>query len=239
MVRLPRFVIPGQPQHVIQRGNNRDIIFANDDDYRFYLKSLRDACTEHQCDVHAYVLMTNHVHFLMTPNLENSISKVMQSLGRRYVQYYNDAYDRTGTLWEGRYKATLIDSEPYLLVCSRYIELNPVRANMVRHPSEYLWSSYHCNAQGKEDPLISPQLLYKQLGRSPEERQKVYRQLFRARIAGSMIEEIRKATNKSWVLGSDRFKAKIEKLTARQAAPKARGGDRKSESYRKSKINRV
>ncbi len=239
MARLPRFVIPGQPQHVIQRGNNRGIIFTHDEDYRFYLKSLHDACAEHQCVVHAYVLMTNHVHFLMTPNLENSISKVMQSLGRRYVQYYNYTYCRTGTLWEGRYKATLIDSEQYLLTCSRYIELNPVRANMVRHPSEYPWSSYHYNALGKEDPLISPQLLYKRLGRSPGERQKTYRQLFRTRLAESAIEEIREATNKSWVLGSDRFKAKIEKLTARQTAPKARGGDRKSESYRKLKINRV
>jgi len=239
MARLPRFAIPGQPQHVIQRGNNREIIFSHDDDYRFYLKSLRDACVEYQCAVHAYVLMTNHVHFLMTPKMENSIGKVMQSLGRRYVQYYNYTYERTGTLWEGRYKATLIDSEQYLLTCSRYIELNPVRANMVQHPSEYPWSSYHCNAQGKEDLLISPQLLYKRLGRSSNERQKAYRQLFRTRIAESAVEEIRKATNKSWVLGNDRFQAKIEKLTARQAAPKMRGGDRKSENYRQSKINRV
>ena len=164
--------------------------------------------------------MTNHVHFLMTPSLEDSISKVMQSLGRRYVQYYNDTYSRTGTLWEGRYKATLIDPEQYLLTC-------------------YPWSSYHYNARGKEDSLISPQLLYKRLGGSPGERQKAYRQLFRTRLAESAVEEIREATNKSWVLGSDRFKAKIEKLTARQAAPKARGGDRKSKSYRKSKINRV
>ena len=149
----------------------------------------------------------------------------MQSLGRRYVQYYNDTYSRTGTLWEGRYKATLIDPEQYLLTCSRYIELNPVRANRVRHPSKYPWSSYHYNARGKEDSLISPQLLYKRLGGSPGERQKAYRQLFRTHLTASAVEEIREATNKSWVLGSDRFKVKIEKLTARQAAPKARDGD--------------
>ncbi len=139
MARLPRFVIPGQPQHVIQRGNNSEVIFVSDDDYGFYLESLQDACNQHQCDVHAYVLMTNHVHLLMTPHVENGISKVIQSLGRRYVQYFNYTYDRTGTLWEGRYKATLIDSEQYLLTCSRYIELNPVRAQMVNHPSEYPW----------------------------------------------------------------------------------------------------
>jgi len=163
----------------------------------------------------------------------------MQSLGRRYVQYYNYTYGRTGTLWEGRYKATLIDSKRYLLTCSRYIELNPVRANMVKHPSKYPWSSYHCNALGKGDPLVTPQWLYKQLGRSPGERQKAYRTLFRTRIAESVLKEIREATNKSWALGSNRFKLRIEKLIARQIAPKARGGDRKSEGYQKSIINRV
>lgn len=231
MARLPRFVIPGQPQHVIQRGNNREVIFVSDDDYRFYLESLQDACLRHQCDVHAYVLMTNHVHLLMTPHAENGIGKVMQSVGRRYVQYFNYTYERTGTLWEGRYKATLIDSEHYLLTCNRYIELNPVRAQMVGHPSEYLWSSYHCNALGKADALITPHLLYKRLGRSVDERQQAYRQLFRTRIAEMTLEEIREATNKAWVLGNDRFKAKIEKLTARQTAPKSRGGDRRSDEY--------
>jgi len=231
MARLPRFVIPGQPQHVIQRGNNREVIFIADDDYQFYLEGLQDACKKYQCDVHAYVLMTNHVHLLMTPHTENGISKVMQSLGRRYVQYFNYTYERTGTLWEGRYKATLIDSESYLLTCSRYIELNPVRAQMTKHPSEYPWSSYRYNALGKEDPLITPHLLYKRLGKSVDERKKSYRQLFRTRIADMTLEEIRQATNKAWVLGNDRFKKKVEKLTARQTMPKARGGDRKSSDY--------
>ncbi len=239
MARLPRFVILGQPQHVIQRGNNREVIFVSDDDYQFYLESLREACNKHQCDIHAYVLMTNHVHLLMTPNTENGISKVMQSLGRRYVQYFNYTYDRTGTLWEGRYKATLIDSEHYLLTCSRYIELNPVRAQMTKHPSEYPWSSYNCNSLGKGNSLITPHSLYKRLGKSPGERQKAYRELFRTRIANMTLEEIREATNKAWVLGNDRFKEKLEKLTARQAAPKARGGDRKSDDFQESRIDRV
>jgi len=125
---------------VIQRGNNREVVFVADEDYQYYLSILKDACQKYQCDLHAYVLMTNHIHLLITPHAENSISKVMQSLGRYYVQYFNHQYRRTGTLWEGRYKATLLDSEQYLLVCSRYIELNPVPAGMVNQPEDYFWS---------------------------------------------------------------------------------------------------
>ena len=126
MARLPRYVLVGQPQHVIVRGNNREPIFYGDDDYRFYLETLKKACMKHQCDVHAYVLMTNHVHLLITPHKSDGLSKVIQMLGRYYIQYFNHTYQRTGTLWEGRYKATLIDSEHYALGCYRYIELNPV-----------------------------------------------------------------------------------------------------------------
>jgi putative transposase len=141
MARLPRFVIPGHPQHVIVRGNNRAEIFCAEADYLFYLEKLKAACEKHGCDLHAYILMTNHVHLLLTPHSENGIGKVMQMVGRYYVQYYNYCYQRTGTLWEGRYKATLIDTEAYLLACMRYIEMNSVRAGMVAHPSEYPWSS--------------------------------------------------------------------------------------------------
>jgi len=141
MARLPRFVIPDQPQHVILRGNNRAETFCADADYSFYLEKLKSACDKHGCSVHAYVLMTNHVHLLITPHLEQSLGKAMQMLGRYYVQYYNFCYRRTGTLWEGRYKATLIDSEAYLLTCMRYIELNPGRAGMVIDPADYPWSS--------------------------------------------------------------------------------------------------
>lgn len=231
MARLPRFVIPGQPQHVIQRGNNREVMFGADEDYRFYLEKLKDACDRHQCDVHAYVLMTNHVHLLMTPHTEAGIGKVLQSLGRYYVQYFNHTYKRTGTLWEGRYKATLIDSENYLLICCRYIELNPLRAAMVEHPSGYPWSSYHYNALGKEDALITPHLMYKRLGKQPEERQSAYRHLFRSHLPETALNDIREATNKAWVLGNDRFKDKLDKL--RQATPKARGGDRRSKKWGK------
>jgi putative transposase len=137
MARLGRLIVPGQPQHVIVRGNNRSEIFCRDADYLFYLEKLQAACQKHDCQIHAYVLMTNHVHLLITPFSEQSLSKTLQMLGRYYVQYFNYCYQRTGTLWEGRYKATLIDSELYLLTCMRYIELNPVRAGMVASPADY------------------------------------------------------------------------------------------------------
>jgi putative transposase len=236
MARLPRFVIPNQPQHVIVRGNNRTEIFCTDADYQFYLEKLQQACDKHHCQLHAYVLMTNHVHLLITPLEEDGIGKVMQMLGRYYVQYYNYTYKRTGTLWEGRYKATLIDSESYLLTCMRYIELNPIRAGMVSHPSYYPWSSYHCNALGQPNKMVTPHIEYLRLDKTDEARRSAYRQLFKHRIAEDCLEEIREATNKAWVLGNDRFKRRIQKQLERRVEPNAKGGDRKSEKF---KINRV
>ncbi len=239
MSRQPRFILPGQPQHVIQRGNNRDVIFVSDDDYKFYLEKLQAACARFECELHAYVLMTNHVHLLLTPQTEGGIGKVMQSVGRYYVQYFNYKYKRTGTLWEGRYKATLLDSEVYLLTCSRYIELNPVRAGMVDAPADYPWSSYASNALGEDSSLIKPHEIYLALGSNEVERCEAYRALFASHTDSDIFNEIRHATNKSWVLGSGRFKDRIEELTNRQAVPKKRGGDRKSKKYRENKINRV
>lgn len=240
MARLPRFVIPGHPQHVIQRGNNREAIFCQDDDYSFYLEKLAAACRKFECDLHAYVLMTNHTHLLITPHTHNGISKVMQSLGRYYVQYFNYSYQRTGTLWEGRYKATLLDSEQYLLTCMRYIELNPVRAGMVSHPKDYRWSSYRSNALGEENAILSPHSVYERLGESRVERQKAYRALFKRHLGEQTLQALREATNKAWVLGNNRFQAKIAALTDRQVRPKPRGGDRKSKAYRQEqKINHV
>jgi putative transposase len=140
MPRKPRHFLANVPCHIISRGNNHNVCFFADDDYLFYLECLNDACLKYAVSVHAYVLMTNHVHLLMTPSELISIPKVMQSVGRRYVQYINKTYRRTGTLWEGRYKASIIDAEAYLLACYRYIELNPVRASMVEHPIDYPWS---------------------------------------------------------------------------------------------------
>ena len=232
MPRLPRFVLVGHPQHVIIRGNNREPIFYADEDYQFYLEKLLKACNKHNCDIHAYVLMTNHVHLLITPHKKDGISKVIQMLGRYYVQYFNHTYQRTGTLWEGRYKATLIDSEHYALGCYRYIELNPVRANMVEHPAEYPWSSYRYNALNEKDELVVGHELYKRLGKSVKERCESYRALFNIEVEQKTIEEIREATNKSWVLGSEYFKESIEDKINRPMNPRGRGGDRKSKSYK-------
>lgn len=223
MARLPRIYVENQPQHIIQRGNNREPIFADKQDYLFYFECLQKASEIHELHIHAYVLMTNHVHLLASPQRENSVGKVMQSIGRRYVQYFNYTYGRTGTLWEGRYKATLIDSEQYLLTCMRYIELNPVRANMVNHPKDYLWSSYQSNALGVPNEWLKSQQLYRRLGKRPNDRQKAYRALFRNHLSLNTVEDIREATNKAWVLGSSRFKKKIEKLAGRRAVPLPKG----------------
>jgi putative transposase len=232
MARLPRFVLPGHPQHVIQRGNNRCGIFCAEADYRFFLEKLQLAAEKYDCAIHAYVLMTNHVHILVTPYRKEGIGKMMQTLGRYYVQYFNYCYRRTGTLWEGRYKAALIDTEHYLLTCMRYIELNPVRAQMVSHPSEYPWSSYRYNALGVRDTLITQHVEYQKLGMTEEERCSAYRQLFKTRIDEKTLDEIRTAANKAWVLGDNRFKRDMEQKLGRSAQSAGHGGDRKSENYR-------
>lgn len=239
MPRQPRFNLPGYPQHIIQRGNNRNNVFARPADYRFYLDKLKQACEKFSCRLHAYVLMTNHVHMLMTPEMECGISKAMQSLGGNYAQYFNWRYERTGTLWEGRYKASVIDTDRYLLTCHRYIEMNPVRAGMVDHPGDYRWSSYACNARGWVDPLVTSHDLYVQLGHSPATRLLAYQELFKNSISDKALVDIRSAANGDWVLGDERFRGKVEALIQRQAAPKARGGDRKSHDFRNHRINRV
>jgi len=233
MARLPRLNLPGIPQHVIQRGNNRHVCFYTEQDYTVYLSKLKEYSEKYQVAVHSYVLMTNHVHLLMTPEEGNGVSKLIQSLGRYYVRYVNKTHGRTGTLWEGRYKSTLVDSENYFLTVSRYIELNPVRADMVGHPGEYPWSSYQKNAMGKLIKLITPHFCYQSLGKNDEERQTAYKALFQQMIPDDTLKEIREATNKAWVLGEERFIKQIEKQTARRGAPKPRGGDRKSKNFSK------
>jgi putative transposase len=216
MPRKPRFNLVGIPQHVIQRGNNREPCFFAEEDYRRYLDDLSESASKFHCRFHAYILMTNHVHLLVTPMMESGISQMMQALGRRYVYYVNKTYKRTGTLWEGRYKSSLIDSDHYLLTYMRYIELNPVRANMVNHPSEYKWSSYHANAQGSVDQLIEPHPLYLELDDDPVKRQEVYRELFRHHMDNDLLHEIRESLNHELVLGQSYFKDKIEEMTKRQ-----------------------
>jgi putative transposase len=223
VARLGRYFLPDQPLHIIQRGNDRQAIFFSDDDRVLYLGWLLAAAREHGCCIHAYVLMTNHVHLLLTPARADSAPRMMQSLGRRYVRYLNCLRRRTGTLWEGRYRAAPIDSEAYLLACCRYIELNPVRARMVRHPRDHRWSSYRANALGEADPLIHPHPLYRTLGRNAAERQASYRALFRERLAEEFIEDLRTATNGGWALGDDAFKRRIAKVAKRRAEPLPKG----------------
>jgi putative transposase len=207
------------PQHVIQRGNNRAAIFARDADYEFYRECLVVACARYECRVHAYAFMTNHTHLLITPSEPGGISMVMQSVGRRFVRYFNDAYGRTGTLWEGRHKATLVECERYLFACYRYIELNPVRAGLVEKPGDYRWSSHRANAFGTRDPLVTPHPQYRELGVNASARRAAYRAFFGAELDEDLIAEIRSATNTGWALGSSRFRADIGRLLARRARP--------------------
>jgi putative transposase len=223
MARLGRYFIRDQVLHVIQRGNNRQAIFFALEDYMLYRSWLAEAAKKYGCPVHAYVLMTNHVHLLVTPGSAASLPRMMQSLGRRYVRHVNRLYRRTGTLWEGRYRAAPIDSGEHFISCCRYIELNPVRARMVAHPGDYRWSSYAAHARGSVDALASEHPLFKRLGRSAAEQQKEYRVLFRRKLDESFIDALRKATNGGWALGNGRFKREIAKRAKRRAAPLPQG----------------
>jgi len=190
MPRRARLSLPGIPWHIIQRGNNRSVCFQAEDDYQFYLHYLREFAERFGCAIHAYVLMTNHVHLLLTPEREDSAPLLMKHLGQRYVQYVNRTYHRSGTLWEGRFRSCLTQSEDYVLACYRYIELNPVRAGMVRRPQDYRWSSYHANGLGRTDALLTPHEEYLRLGRNDQDRREAYRALFRAHVDEALVEEI-------------------------------------------------
>lgn len=205
MARQPRFRLPGYPQHIVQRGNDRQACFLAERDYLFYLRCLRTASDLHKCDVHAYVLMTNHVHLLVTPSTSDGIPKLMQAVGRRYVKLINSRYQRTGTLWEGRYKATLVDTDKYLLACYRYIELNPVRAGLVSEPSQYRWSSHGAHIGKWEDELIRDHSVFINLGDNRAARKIAYKKLFESELCKRKINDIREATQKSRPLGNKQF----------------------------------
>ncbi|SDX67392.1 putative transposase [Allochromatium warmingii] len=234
MARLPRFILPGYPQHVIQRGHTRQQILFEEEDYWFIWDKLSVAAEKFQCDIHAYVLMPNHFHLLLTPYQENGIGKLMQYVGRYYVQYFNSRHERHGTLWEGRYRATLVDpNAAFLLQVAHYIESNPVRASLVTLPSEYGWSSYGSNAEGIEDRLLTPHREYARLGRSAKARREYYAAQAMRPLDEGWIKRIRDATNKAWVLGNPEFCQEIESLLNRRALPRPRGGDRRSQAYRR------
>ena len=213
MPRTLRVCPIGIPQHIIQRGNNRQICFANEEDFATYAQWLNEASLRYAVDIHAWVFMTNHVHLLATPQEENGISAMMQHLGRRYVRYFNVHYQRSGTLWEGRFKSCLIDSDAYLLRCQRYIELNPVRARMVTRPDDYRWSSYHAHARGIDSQLWTPHSQYLALGNNKIQRIKAYREIFGQVLTNEEIARIRLSLEKEHALGTERFRIEMERLT--------------------------
>jgi putative transposase len=216
MPRHARLRLADTPFHVIQRGNNRSTCFFSDQDRRYYLHELKRTADANGVAVHAYVLMTNHSHLLMTPRDPDGISRVMHSLGQRYVQYVNRTYDRMGTLWAGRYRSCLVDAESYLLTCHRYIEANPVRAGMVAHPADYCWSSYRANAEGEPDALLSLHPVVAALGQIPEERRAAYRRLFDTDLNTELVDQIRLATGGGFALGGRGFEEKLRQALQRR-----------------------
>jgi putative transposase len=219
MSRLPRLFVPDIPAHVTVRGNNHQDIFRCDGDRLLFRSSLRAACVRHGVRLHAYVLMTNHVHLLATGRDPWSIAKAIQGIGRQYVWYFNARYARSGTLWEGRYRATLVDADRYLLACHRYIDMNPVRAGLVAHPAEYPWSSYRHYALAIDDELVTPHPTVIELAQTREHRAMAYQRMFTTALDGEVLHRIRHCSNNGWALGSDDFCRRLEQLGARRTRP--------------------
>lgn len=234
MARKPRIYVDGCPQHIIQRGNNRAACFYTEADYALYLNKLRKAATLNNVSVHAFVLMTNHVHLLVSGADEFAIPNMMQNVGLNFVRYMNITYKRTGTLWEGRYKSSLVSTKHYFLTLSQYIELNPVRAGMVDTPGQYPWSSYRHNAMGIPINLITEHDEYRNLGRARASRVLEYSRLFPDFLTHETLNEIRSCTNKGWVIGNDKFRAEIASMLKRKVCDIPHGGDRKSHSYKEN-----
>ena len=231
MARHPRIIVPNFPVHVIQRGNNRQACFYQTKDYAVYLTKLKECAQKFTVKVHCFVLMTNHVHLLLTADTHTGISNVMQSLGRYYVRYINNTYERSGTLWEGRFKSSLVDSDEYLLHLYQYIEMNPVRAGMVKHPKAYPWSSYHANGGNKKISLITPHPLFLSLGESKTERIRVYNDLLSCPLPISMVRQISTTADKSRILGNDKFIVQVSQQLKRYVGHLEHGGDRRSDDF--------
>ena len=223
MARRRRVSCAGITQHLIQRGNNRQLCFTDDQDMFCFGQWLCDYSSQYAVAIHAWVFMSNHVHLLVTPEESNGVALMMQALGRRYVRYFNTRHNRTGTLWEGRYRSCPVDSESYLLHCQRYIEMNPVRAAMVSAPGDYRWSSYRTNALGKPARLVTPHKLYQQMGDNHDARQAAYRTLFADQLPPEFVETIGNATLSGFALGNEQFKDQIEMLTGQPARPRKSG----------------
>ena len=223
MPRRTRISLTGLPLHLIQRGNNRSECFFAVEDCRACLYWLSRYADARGTRLHAYVLMTNHVHLLLTPERPDQASRLMQALGRRYVRYVNEKYRRSGTLWEGRFRACGVHAEDYLLACMRYIELNPVRAGLAASPELYRWSSYRRNGRGDNDPLLREHAIYTALGREPAERQAAYRALFRAELNEHTVADIRAATNSGHLLAAEGVRRQAEASLGQPLGPAPRG----------------
>ena len=223
MARKPRICPAGYAQHIVQRGNNRCACFVSEKDYIAYAHWLAEGAKKYDIAIHAWVMMTNHAHLLLTPSEDNTVSLMMQYLGRHYVRRFNSIHNRTGTLWEGRYKSSLVDSDHYVLACYRYIENNPVNANMVSSPGEYRWSSYHANARGVDAGMLTAHPCYEQLAKSKQARLRAYSQLFNYPQADKLDAEIRWGITKNLAAGSEKFKAEIQALTGVKQVLRPRG----------------
>ena len=219
MPRQPRLIVPDVALHVIQRGNNRSACFVSDSDRLLYLLHLGDLSKKFSCAVHAYCLMPNHVHLLLTPGAAQDCAALMRELGQRYVQYFNRRYKRSGTLWEGRFRSCVAESASYVLACYRYIELNPVRACIVAKPDDYLWSSFRANSGARTESLLSPHLEYLALGAHPAARSAAYVGLFERALEPSLLDGIRNATNGGYPLGSESFKSALLASLGRKVEP--------------------
>lgn len=228
MPRRLRCLPPGIPAHIVHRGNNRQICFTSNADMAAYANWLEEGAARFDVAIHSWVFMTNHLHLLMTPRREDGISKLMQYVGRYYVRYFNHAYGRTGTLFEGRFNSNLVQHEHYFLRCQRYIELNPVRAAMVADPGDYVWSSYRAHALGSVSPkLWTPHETYLALGHNPTERCAGYRELFKQELGREVLDEIRSCLNGGIVFGTDRFRDEMEALTGVSQRRQRRGPKKK------------
>jgi len=219
MPRRARLRIADMPLHIIQRGNNRGACFFTDADYLVYLRHLRELAARLACCVHAYVLMTNHVHLLLSSREPDGASNLMKHLGQRYVQYVNRTYKRSGSLWEGRFRSSIVQAENYLLRCYRYIELNPVRAGMVAHSADYRWSSFGANAMGKPDHIVTPHPVYLALANDDAVRRSAYLEMFRGESDASELEQIRSAGSAGYALGDECFRKQIAHALGRRAGP--------------------
>ena len=223
MARLPRLTVPGYLHHVLQRGNNRQAIFVDAADYTHMLGLLAAQARQNQVAVHAYVLMGNHLHLLATPATAEGLPRMMQAVGRSYVRYFNQRHQRTGTLWEGRYRSTIMQPERYLLACMVYIALNPVRAGLVAQAADYPWSSHAHSLGLRADPLVTPHALYWALGNTPFAREAAYAALVQAGLGQADLETLGRAVHTGWALGSPACMAALQQNTERRVA-KTRAG---------------